>query len=250
MKVGHCMSVFLTIAPPMLPRLQRASGRIGEFIKRVRMRLYQRKWYRDKNNSKGNPCRFSRRGKTPESMALRAIYLKWWNIRNHDKIKALAKARYSNACPEERNAKQRVRRNANPEVHRAKWREWAKKNPAYFLSEKRRIPHLLRCAIRARVKGRNVKKDWKYAPSVTVRFLLWLAEKTGVPKDRHGYQIDHIVPADALDWNNALHRKMFNSPTNVRWLTAFDNNSKHSKIPHISELGRHFLLVEEFYRTL
>lgn len=56
-----------------------------------------------------------------------------------------------------------------------------------------------------------------------------ICEKIG-PRPK-GFHLDHIVPLSALDMHNPIHIRIGNDYRNLRWITAKENYSKHTKVP-------------------
>lgn len=82
------------------------------------------------------------------------------------------------------------------------------------------------------------------------RFLVWLAQRNGVPIPSPDWHIDHLLPVSTFDLFANGVRAHVNAPENVRWLTAKENLIKNDKPATQEEIQSHLALVAEWRATL
>jgi hypothetical protein len=250
MKTGHITPDFFRISVVPHPKKEEKKTDLKGIVKRIRARRYQREWYHS-NRSTGESTRRKTVGvscnrPSGEAMVRKLVRIKKWSLENKDRREALAKINREKHR-EKRNRRNREKYRINPQPKRDAWNKWAAGNVEYFKTGKRRISHLLRCSLRCAVKRSSIVKSSKYTSTESVDFLTWLASKMGILLSTKDHQIDHIIPLSKLDLSNPFNLKMANSPTNVRWMSSFDNNSKNDNWPEVDELVSHYKLVEDFY---
>lgn len=49
-----------------------------------------------------------------------------------------------------------------------------------------------------------------------------------------GYELDHIIPLVKFNLDDILHVRLANSSCNLRWISSYENRTKHDTIPSIA----------------
>lgn len=194
----------------------------------------------------------------------RTRVVKAWKEANPEKVKADWATWYAKNSAEVRR-KQVERNRANPEYGRRYAKEWRRNNPEKAVAQvvlykararaskpgfvvMERLRGRIRVALRRAAKVKGSLKPSRAADSISVAFLLWLAERKGI--DRGAlvvHQIDHLYPvAWWLENRSPEEFHLVNSPENVRWLHEIDNAAKGAALPSSEEVAEHLLLVEEW----
>lgn len=163
--------------------------------------------------------------------------IKGWRKKNPDKVKAtVAKS----MTPEARaKARENTRewRGQNPDKCRQYGRrayEKVKQRPEQL------VLRMLRIRLSGAVRRGRVAYFSRAADREGVKFLLWVAARTGVEIGTGAWHIDHLVPLAKFGRGNP------NVPENVRWLTAAQNLAKGASLPTPEEVAAHLALVEEW----
>ena len=107
----------------------------------------------------------------------------------------------------------------------------------------RRITSNIRRALRKAYAKYSIKGKSYQTSSVFSQDSLEHLLKTA-PSET-GYHIDHIIPISVFNVDDIEHLKLAHLPENLRWLSAFDNLSKHNSIdwplitncPKLSEIA-------------
>ncbi len=161
-----------------------------------------------------------------------------YRIANHEKVLAQKREKYAN--DEQRLEKGAEYRENNREKLRAWDRMYSKKfrsektarDSEYRRKRKKRDPiYKLYMNIKSRVrtyivtyskskKKRNKSKE--FIDMSVFDVLGFCPEK--------GYQLDHIIPLRAFDPNDVEMLKLAHCLENLRWIPAFENDSKNDKI--------------------
>lgn len=116
-----------------------------------------------------------------------------------------------------------VRNNGNVMCRNCYNKRKRKKDKQFNIKE--RLRQRLLCAFKNYSLGKKVRSADEYG----INYQEIIEKLKPFPKNIESYNIDHIFPLKAFDFNNPLHIKIAFDPENHQWLKKGDNFRKSSK---------------------